>query len=83
MIDLGYFPGVIEGGTTAIHVETFRVSDTILADLDQLEGTPDFYKRITVQIHALGDVYFYVLSERYLQSLGSAEGQIIESGKWE
>jgi len=45
MIDLGAFPGVVKGGTYKIQGEVWEVDDEVFADLDAIEGYPDFYNR--------------------------------------
>lgn len=82
MIDLGYFPAVIDSGGTAIHVEIYRVSEAVLADMDLLEGVPTFYRRETVSVRDFGEAIMYVLSEAYLESLESGSRRIIPSGLW-
>lgn len=45
MLDLGPFPGVVRGGTTAIKGEVYCVDEAGLASLDELEGYPVDYTR--------------------------------------
>lgn len=64
MIDLGAFPAVLEGpdGPGRVAGELYAVEADTLADLDRLEGHPDFYRRIRVTI--LGETipaWMYVL----------------------
>ncbi|MCU7844333.1 MAG: gamma-glutamylcyclotransferase [Candidatus Thiodiazotropha sp. (ex Monitilora ramsayi)] len=45
MIHLGAYPGVVEGGNTAIVGEIFRVNGQQLVQLDRLEDYPRLYNR--------------------------------------
>ena len=45
LVDLGAFPGLIAGGTSAVRGETYAVGDATLASLDRLESHPTFYRR--------------------------------------
>lgn len=56
MISLGAFPGVVDGGTTDIRGEVYAVTSAGLADLDRLEGHPDFYRRTSVAVTLDADV---------------------------
>ena len=45
MLNLGAYPGVVEGGTTAICGEIYRVSRMQFVHLDRLEAYPALYNR--------------------------------------
>lgn len=57
MVDLGSFPGVVKGGTTAITGEVWEVED--LTILDSLEGHPDFYCREIIDTD-FGQAWMYI-----------------------
>ena len=76
LLDLGYFPGVIAGGTTAIQGEIYRIDDDTLHALDRLEGHPEFYQRALIAT-PYGGAYIYLLTaadETY---------SVIASGVWQ
>ena len=76
LLDLGYFPGVISGGTTAIQGEIYRIDDDTLRALDRLEGHPELYQREVIAT-PYGSAYIYLLTaadETY---------PVIESGVWQ
>ncbi|MCP4076680.1 MAG: gamma-glutamylcyclotransferase [Gammaproteobacteria bacterium] len=75
MYDLGSYPAVIESGDSAIHGEVYIISDDTLAELDQLEGYPDFYNRILIQ-STYGYVWMYVLNRPV------EDRPVITSGRW-
>lgn len=79
MVDLGYFPGVVHTGEhlTPIRGEVYSVNDEILANLDRLEGHPDFYCREVRSTKRDLDVWIYVLTERHW-----SRGDMIEDGLW-
>ena len=78
MIDLTYFPGILEIGNTSIYGELYEVSDETLQYCDVIEGHPDFYKRIEVELTNNTTAWCYVLDyTKYENPL------VISSGKWE
>jgi gamma-glutamylcyclotransferase (GGCT)/AIG2-like uncharacterized protein YtfP len=60
MLDLGHYPGILEGGGAPIHTEVYEVSDQTLAMLDELEGVPSHYRRESVETGHFGSVYLYI-----------------------
>jgi gamma-glutamylaminecyclotransferase len=60
MLDLGHYPGILEGGGTPIHTEVYGVSDQTLAMLDELEGVPSHYRRELLETGHFGSVYLYI-----------------------
>jgi len=78
MIDLTYFPGVLVCGNTSIHGELYEVSDETLQYCDVIEGHPDFYKRIEIELSNNLTAWCYVLEcTKYENSL------VISNGKWD
>ncbi|MCG8025700.1 MAG: gamma-glutamylcyclotransferase [Candidatus Thiodiazotropha endolucinida] len=45
MLHLGTYPGVVKGGSTAIHGEIYRVNRKQFIQLDRLEAYPALYNR--------------------------------------
>ena len=75
MLDLGAYPGVARGGSTAIAGEIYRIDGKGLERLDRLEDYPRMYDRI--RIHSPhGRAWIYVYRGR-LQ-----DRQVIRSGDW-
>lgn len=77
--DLGSFPGVVAGGSTAIVGEIYDVDGPTLERLDRLEGHPHLYRRDLVELEmrdATELAYIYV----YVASLVRARA--IPSGDW-
>ncbi len=62
MYDMGEFPAVAEGGSTAIYGEVYKVSGDVLALLDKLEGHPEWYCRSLITTD-YGDSYIYLIQE--------------------
>lgn len=77
MISMGYFPGVLNGGDTAITGEIYEVDS--LRGLDALEGHPSFYKRELVATDNGDTVWMYILNRDYTIR---HNGQEVESGEW-
>lgn len=78
LLDLGPFPGMIEGGSIAVHGELYEVGPELLKRLDRHEGVPRFYIRQTVKLdeQEIAESYFLVDATR----IGS--GSILPSGSW-
>jgi gamma-glutamylaminecyclotransferase len=83
MVSLGRFPGLVESDihdgdeTKVITGEVWEVDDETLANLDRLEGAPDFYHRAEVCLASGGTAEAYILDEKY----GRAQ-PVIDSGDW-
>lgn len=77
MVDLGDYPGAIEGGRTALSGELYAVSDTTLAALDELEGVPDHFQRISLEVGGYR-AYMYVIPPA--TGVGFPR---LESGEWD
>ena len=77
LVDLGTYPGLVEGGATAVAGEVYEVDGALLAALDAFEGHPDDYRRTPVRL-AGGDVAeaYVVPAER---ALG---GIVVPTGDW-
>lgn len=78
MVDIGYFPGLIECDTTQeVVVEVYSsVSTCQLRDMDNLEGNGDFYTRKEVEIEAGLKAWVYLLPGEYMSR------PIVEEGDW-
>jgi gamma-glutamylcyclotransferase (GGCT)/AIG2-like uncharacterized protein YtfP len=78
LLDLGPFPALRDGGTTAVVGEVYEVGPDLLAELDRFEGVPHLYERAAVALPD-GDV-----AEVYMQGSSSrrAAGVVIISGDW-
>ena len=76
MISMGYFPGVLDQGDTAIHGEVYEVKD--LYPLDGLEGHPSFYCREIITLEDGDEVWMYIL-QRDGSLIGDAK---VDSGIW-
>jgi gamma-glutamylcyclotransferase (GGCT)/AIG2-like uncharacterized protein YtfP len=78
LLDLGPFPGMIPGGTTAVRGELYEVGPELLARLDRHEGVPRFYSReeILLECGTYVESYLLVDSDRCLK------GVIVSRGCW-
>ena len=66
MLDLGAFPGVVFDGQHDITGEVYIVDENILAQLDAIEGYPDFYDRTEVETTE-GKAFMYYLPADFAQ----------------
>ncbi|APR79404.1 Hypothetical protein A7982_04751 [Minicystis rosea] len=77
LVDLGPYPALVPGGTTAVHGELYVVPFAQLAALDEYEGHPDFYRRQAIHLAGGGR------AEAYLLRPEQVEGRPrIASGRW-
>lgn len=75
MLNLGDYPGVKEGGTSAICGEVYRVNTQQLAQLDLLEEYPTLYSRKRIPT-PWGQAWIY------LYKGDGEEATIIDCGDW-
>ncbi len=76
MVDLGHFPGLVRCDTRdQVTLELYEVSNSALRDMDWLEGHPDYYERVEVELED-GAAWVYVLPGEYLSR------PVIECGDW-
>lgn len=77
LYDLGSFPGLVAGGTTAIVGEIYEVDAPTLAALDRLEDHPVFYQRTEIVLDGGEEVWTYILPSEHVASCA-----VIASGSW-
>lgn len=75
MLDLGAYPGVVNGGTTPIVGELYAVTPRILHRLDILEDYPNLYTR-TLVAAACGHAWMYLYRRRRFHR------SVVVSGDW-
>jgi gamma-glutamylcyclotransferase (GGCT)/AIG2-like uncharacterized protein YtfP len=76
MYDLGDYPAVIENGSSIIYGEVYKISSNSLSELDNLEGYPDLYNRILIEL-LFDFVWMYVLNLPIEEDM-----PVIKSGRW-
>lgn len=76
LVDLGAFPGLVDGGTRPVRGEVYAVPAHLLSVLDEYEDVPEVYERRAIRTE-LGDTEAYVLRPRY-----AAARPRIASGDW-
>ncbi|UTA47651.1 gamma-glutamylcyclotransferase [Simiduia sp. 21SJ11W-1] len=79
LLDLGFFPALIDEGTTSVSVEIYRVSSATLTNLDRLEGHPRFYRRTERQIIGFGLAWIYIANK---EALAGSHYNAIATGVW-
>lgn len=77
LVDLGWCPGLLKGGRTAVKGEVYAVDDGTLARLDILEEHPDVYVREFVLLPSFGRVQTYFLRPEHARN-----ARPILSGDW-
>tara|TARA_B100000900_G_scaffold409095_1_gene424424 strand:+ start:2904 stop:3350 length:447 start_codon:yes stop_codon:yes gene_type:complete len=83
MIDLGAFPGVLEGGKHYIQGEVWEVDTETLMQLDAIEGysgkpSENFYNRIVV-VTDEGKAFMYVLDRKTYGSMHNPDSVNIDT----
>lgn len=74
MVNLGAFPAVLPDGDTPIVGELYEVDADTFDRLDWLEGYPNFYDRMLVDIEGDTAWMYYIA--------GESRGSIVPSGDW-
>jgi gamma-glutamylcyclotransferase (GGCT)/AIG2-like uncharacterized protein YtfP len=75
LYDLGEYPAMVAGGTTAIAGELYVVGEVILAILDDFEGAPTLFHRARIQLEDGRSATTYLWT-------GAPQGTVIESGDY-
>ena len=77
LCDLGEYPAIIEGGSSSVVGELYEVDEPTLRAIDELEGHPDFYRRVPLTLTRVDGAQGYVLRKR-----GADRCPPITSGDW-
>ena len=77
LYDLDGFPGMVEGGTSAVLGEIYEICAFTRSRLDQLEGHPQFYKRTLIELQDGEKIETYILDSAYIEGC-----PVIKSGDW-
>lgn len=82
MYHLGGFPAVIPSKKGhSIKGEVWDINDKCLADIDMIEGHPNFYRRKTIGLPSGKTVYMYIIDNPKLVDRFDDLPEI-ESGDW-
>lgn len=78
MHNLGFYPGLVPGGSGLVLGEVYSVPSDRMHILDQLEGAPRFYHQENVTLDGGTPAVVYVLTdpERY------AARPVVPEGRW-
>lgn len=82
MLNLEYFPGLLDKGSSEIHVEIYEITQFQLDQLDELEGHPGFFRRDQRYINGFGNAWLYLLGERHGASLDLDDDRVVQNGIW-
>ena len=75
LLDLGSFPGMIPGGSTAVHGELYEVGLELLARLDRHEGVPRLYVRASLLLNYGKHAESYFLVDERRRRIGALMGK--------
>jgi gamma-glutamylcyclotransferase (GGCT)/AIG2-like uncharacterized protein YtfP len=50
LVQIDYYPALLEGGSVAVQGELYEVDDATLAELDELEEVPIYYLRKGIEL---------------------------------
>jgi gamma-glutamylaminecyclotransferase len=78
LFDLGPYPALVEGGTTAVRGAVFAVNERLLGRLDRFEEHPDLYVRTTLSL-ANGETAFGYL---FVDTIFARTHPAIVDGCW-
>jgi len=76
LLDMGEYPALVEGGTTAVRGELYEIDAELLAVLDRYEDVPELYERRTLRLGDR-DALAYVMHSHLGRGVGT-----IASGNW-
>lgn len=76
LLDMGEYPALVEGGTTAVRGELYEIDAALLESLDRYEDVPELYERRSI-IMGGRDALAYVLHPELARGVG-----VIASGDW-
>lgn len=76
LLDMGEYPALVEGGTTAVRGELFEIDGALLPSLDAYEDVPEMYARRSIEVDGRIAVA-YVLRPELALGIGP-----IASGDW-
>lgn len=77
LCDLGAYPALLRGGSTAVHGELYATPAPLLAELDTYEGHPHLFRRGPVRVVGHHRVHAYFLGA---EQVGARPR--IGSGRW-
>lgn len=76
LVDMGGYPALVAGGTTAVLGEIYDVEDSLIPVLDEYEEVPALYQRVVLEVGGM-KAFVYLLPERF--AAGQRE---LPSGDW-
>jgi len=76
LLDMGEYPALLEGGSTAVVGELYRVDQATLEELDRYEEAPELYLRVSRPIAG------YTAQVYLLRPEHAAGRPLIASGDW-
>ena len=76
LVDMGEYPALLEGGTTAVRGELHEIDAELLPALDRYEDVPAMYERRSIVVQGQIAIAYVLRSE-----LGTGIGPIA-SGSW-
>jgi gamma-glutamylaminecyclotransferase len=77
LVRQGRYPALVEGGTTCVSGEVYRVSPELLERLDAFEGCPELYQRRRVTLADGSEAEAYLIGSELGASFAEVEG-----GSW-
>jgi gamma-glutamylaminecyclotransferase len=78
LFDLGPYPALLEGGTTAVRGAVFAVDDRLLARLDRFEDHPHLYCRRTLPLANGEEAFGYV----FVDAAHASAMPLVVAGCW-
>jgi gamma-glutamylaminecyclotransferase len=68
LVQIDYYPAMIEGGTLTIRGELYEIDDQTLAHLDELEEVPRYYERKPIKLSDGSEALTYVMPRERAQT---------------
>ena len=77
LVNLGPYPGLVNGGNTAVKGELYELAEEHLLALDEFEEHPDLYRRDTLFLASGRRAVTYFLNEQHARG-----APVIPNGNW-
>lgn len=77
LVDLGTYPGLVEGGETPVVGELYEIDEALQTVIDRLEGHPHLYHRTSICLEGGEEVTAYLLPRKAAQRF-----PVVPDGDW-
>jgi len=80
LVNLGSFPGILEGGTNHIVGEVYYIEDDALPMLDMIESHPSFFLRTNIELSDGSTAIAYIFPHNVESNKDISSGDWVNKG---